>query len=51
MKEIGLTVLLSEQNQVVALRLADRGYVIDNGAIRYHRTRRDLAENEEVRRQ
>lgn len=45
-----MAVLLAEQNQAVALRLADRGYVIDNGAIRYHGTRRDLAENEEVRR-
>ncbi|MGD8675760.1 MAG: hypothetical protein PVG81_08130 [Desulfobacterales bacterium] len=27
-----------------------RDYVIDNGTIRYHGTRRDLAENEEVRR-
>jgi len=43
-------VLLAEQNQAVALRLSDRGYVIDNGAIRYHGTRLDLAENEEVRR-
>ncbi|MGB7920912.1 MAG: hypothetical protein WCF40_12725 [Desulfobacterales bacterium] len=42
--------LLAEQNLAVALRLADLGYVIDNGAIRYHDTRRDLAENEEVRR-
>ena len=50
MKESGLTVLPAEQNQAVALRLADRGYVIDNGSIRYHGTRRDLAENEEVRR-
>ncbi|MGA8239875.1 MAG: ABC transporter ATP-binding protein [Desulfobacterales bacterium] len=50
LKQSGLTVLLAEQNQAVALRLADRGYVIDNGAIRYHGTRRDLAENEEVRR-
>ncbi|MGW8186945.1 MAG: ABC transporter ATP-binding protein [Desulfobacterales bacterium] len=50
LKESGLTVLLAEQNQAVALRLVDRGYVIDNGVIRYHGTRRDLAENEEVRR-
>jgi ABC-type branched-subunit amino acid transport system ATPase component len=50
LKESGLTVLLAEQNQVVTLRLADRGDVIDNGAIRFHGTRRDLAENEEVRR-
>jgi len=33
------------------LRLADRGDTIDNGGIRFHGTRRDMAENEEVRRQ
>jgi branched-chain amino acid transport system ATP-binding protein len=50
LKESGLTVLLAEQNQAVALWLADRSYVIDNGAISYHSTRWDLAENEEVSR-
>ena len=49
LKSVGLADK-AEQNQAVGLRLADRGYVIDNGAIRYHGTRRDLAENEEVRR-
>jgi ABC-type multidrug transport system ATPase subunit len=39
LKESGLTVLLAEQNLEVALRLCDRGYVIDNGAIQYHGTR------------
>ncbi len=46
----GLTVLLAEQNQKVALGLSDRGYVIDNGRIRYHGTIQDLRENEEVKR-
>ena len=50
LKETGMTVLLAEQNQAVALRLSDRGYVIDNGVIRYHGTREDLQDNEEVRR-
>jgi branched-chain amino acid transport system ATP-binding protein len=50
LKDAGLTVLLAEQNQTVALRLSDRGYVIDNGVIRYHGTRDDLIANEEVRR-
>ena len=50
LKEAGMTVLLAEQNQAVALRLSDRGYVIDNGVIRYHGTREDLRDNEEVRR-
>ena len=49
LKESGLTVLLAEQNLEVALRLSDRGYVIDNGAIQYHGTRDDLSSNEAVR--
>ena len=49
LKESGLTVLLAEQNLEVALRLSDRGYVIDNGTIRYHGTREDLQHNEDVR--
>jgi branched-chain amino acid transport system ATP-binding protein len=49
LKESGLTVLLAEQNLAVALRLSDRGYVIDNGVIRYHGSRRDLQENDEIR--
>ena len=49
LKESGLTVLLAEQNLEVALRLSDRGYVIDNGAICYHGTRDDLQHNEDVR--
>ena len=49
LKESGMTVLLAEQNLDVALRLSDRGYVIDNGMIRYHGTGDDLRDNEEVR--
>lgn len=49
LKESGLTVLLAEQNLEVALRLSDRGYVIDNGSIRYHGTREDLQHNDAVR--
>jgi branched-chain amino acid transport system ATP-binding protein len=50
LKENGLTVLLAEQNQKVALNLSDRGYLIDNGVIRYHGTIAELRENEEMRR-
>jgi len=50
LKEIGLTVLLAEQNQKSALRLSDRGYIIDNGVIRYSGNIDELRENEEVRR-
>ena len=49
LKESGLTVLLAEQNLEVALRLSDRGYVIDNGTIQYHGTCDDLSCNEQVR--
>ena len=48
LKEGGLTVLLAEQNLEVALRLSDRGYVIDNGSICYHGTSDDLRCNEDV---
>lgn len=46
---LGLTVLLAEQNQKVALGLSDRGYIIDNGVIRYHGTIKELRNNEAVR--
>lgn len=49
LKARGLTVLLAEQNQQVALRLSDRGYIIDNGTIRYDGTIDELRENENVR--
>ncbi len=50
LKKSGLTVLLAEQNLSVTLRLSDRGYVIDNGVIRYHGSTEDLQKNEDVRR-
>ena len=49
LRDRGLTVLLAEQNQKAALDLSDRGYVIDNGTIRYHGDIQALRENEEVR--
>lgn len=50
LKNRGLTVLLAEQNQKVALGLSEEGYLIDNGVIRYHGKKEDLRANEEVRR-
>lgn len=50
LKATGLTVLLAEQNVHAALRLSDRGYVIDDGRIRYQGSAASLRENEEVRR-
>ena len=49
LKETGLTVLLAEQNQSIALGLSDRGYVIDNGVIRFGGTIQELLENEPIR--
>ena len=46
LKETGLTVLLAEQNQEVALNLSDRGYIIDNGVIRFSGSIEDLRANE-----
>jgi len=49
LKALGMTVLLAEQNQQVALRLADRAYIIDNGVIRYEGTVAELRADEETR--
>jgi branched-chain amino acid transport system ATP-binding protein len=49
LREVGLTVLLAEQNVRSSLRLSDRGYIIDNGQIRYHGSIGELRDNEEVR--
>jgi branched-chain amino acid transport system ATP-binding protein len=49
LKEAGLTVFLAEQDVRSSLRLSDRGYIIDDGHIRYHGTIDELKENEEVR--
>lgn len=49
LKEAGLTILLAEQNMRSALRLSDRGYIIDNGVIRYQGSIEELRENEEIR--
>ncbi len=49
LRDSGLTVLLAEQNVKSALRLSDRGYIIDNGQIRYEGAVADLRENDEIR--
>ncbi|MBQ9443694.1 MAG: ABC transporter ATP-binding protein [Lachnospiraceae bacterium] len=47
--EAGTTVLLIEQNANMALHVADRAYVIENGKIAIEGTGRELLENEKVR--
>jgi branched-chain amino acid transport system ATP-binding protein len=49
LRDEGLTMLLAEQNVRSALRLSDRGYIIDNGAIRYQGSIKELRENEGIR--
>jgi len=49
LREVGLTVLIAEQNVRSTLRISDRSYIIDNGQIRYHGSIGELRDNEEVR--
>jgi len=50
LKDLGLTVLIAEQNVKFTLKLSDVGYIIDNGRICFQGTVKELIENEEVRR-
>ena len=49
LKDLGLTVLLAEQNLKFTLGLSDYGYIIDNGRIRCEGPVAELVDNEEVR--
>ncbi len=49
-REIGLTVLMIEQNARQGLEISDRGYVLELGRNAYTGTGRELIENPEVRR-
>lgn len=48
LKQRGLTVLLAEQNQKIALGISDRAYLIDNGSVRFSGTVESLREQPEV---
>jgi len=50
LREEGATILLVEQMAAVALRLADRAYVLENGEIKLSGTGVELAHTPEVRR-
>jgi branched-chain amino acid transport system ATP-binding protein len=50
LKEQGVTLLVAEQQVPLALSLADRGYVLENGRIRLEGASEDLTRNAEVRR-
>ena len=50
LREEGATIVLVEQMAAVALRLADRAYVLENGQIKLSGTGAELAHTPEVRR-
>lgn len=49
-KELGLTVLLVEQNARSALKISDRAYVIETGRIMLEGRSEDLMQNKDVQR-
>jgi branched-chain amino acid transport system ATP-binding protein len=50
LKEQGMTILLIEQNARAALKIADRGYVLENGRIVLDGVAEDLLADQEVKR-
>lgn len=50
LKARGVTILLVEQNAALALEIADRAYVMENGRIALAGTGQELIENDRVRR-
>jgi len=50
LKDAGMTLLVAEQQVPLALELADRGYVLENGRIVLEGTSDELADNPDVQR-
>jgi branched-chain amino acid transport system ATP-binding protein len=50
LKATGVTLLIAEQQVPLALSVADRGYVLENGRIRLQGSAKELERNPEVRR-
>ena len=48
-RDEGIAFLVVEQNAKIALRIADRGYVMENGRIVLHGTGAELRENEDIK--
>lgn len=49
LKELGETILFSEQNLKFSLAVADSAYIIDKGRIRYHGSMKELSADEEIK--
>jgi len=49
LKELGLTILFSEQNVRFSMQIADRAYVINKGRIEYSGSIEELSRNEEIK--
>lgn len=49
LKELGLTILFSEQNVKFSMQIADRAYVINKGRIEYEGSMAELSKNEDVK--
>lgn len=48
-KELGISILLVEQNAKMALKIADEAYIMENGKIVLDGTSKELMENEDVK--
>jgi branched-chain amino acid transport system ATP-binding protein len=48
LREEKVTVLITEQNALFALRYADRGYIIEKGAVRHHAPAEELRDSREI---
>ncbi|WP_310961041.1 ABC transporter ATP-binding protein [Nocardioides terrisoli] len=49
LREEKVTVLITEQNALFALQYADRGYIIEKGAVRHHAPADELRDSAEIR--
>jgi branched-chain amino acid transport system ATP-binding protein len=51
LKKIGISILLVEQNSVMALAVSDKSYILDDGRIVYESTAKELDENKEAKKE
>ena len=50
LRDSGISIFLAEQNVESALKISDRGYVIDNGVVRHEGSAKELREDDEIKR-